>query len=96
MALFVPAKRSTLYARICIPQELRYYFNGRKEIWRSLKTADKDLAQVRAERWKALANGIFLTLKRYGEGMTKADIETLVQRWLCTAPSNFGQVGFWF
>lgn len=85
MSLFVSTNRSTLYARICIPLTLQLFFGGRAEVWRSLKTTDKELAQVRAERWKASAKGLFLNLRRYGAGMNKADIETLVQRWLDTA-----------
>lgn len=85
MALFVPAKRSTPYARICIPQKLRSFFNSRNEIWRRLKTADKELAQVRASSWQSSGHQLFHTLKRYGDRMTKADIENLIQRWLDTA-----------
>ncbi len=85
MSLFVPTKRGTLYARIHIPLALRSFFKGRTELWRSTKTTNPELAKVRAGRWKATAQTTFLTLKRYGTYMTKADIEIFIQRWLDTA-----------
>ncbi len=82
MSPFLPSDRVTLYARVFIPLDLRLFFHGRAEVWRSLRTADKDLAQVRADKWKTSAKGLFFTLKRYGHSMTKEQIEALVTRWL--------------
>lgn len=84
MAVFVPTRRDVFYCRMTVPLRLRAIL-GRNEVWRSLRTADKELAQVRAGRWKASGRQLFLTLKRYGDLMTRADMEHLVQRWLDTA-----------
>lgn len=84
-SIFRPAGRDSYYARLTVPINLQPFFRGRKEVWRSLRTADKELARVRAERWKASARGLLFNLKRYGARMEKADIETLVRRWLETA-----------
>lgn len=84
-AIFLPAGRDSYYARLTVPLLLQPFLSGRKEVWRSLKTTDKELAHVRASTWHASGQRLFHTLKRYGDRMTKADIESLVQRWLDTA-----------
>src|SRR6476469_4377092 len=81
MNVFIPKNREMFYCRITIPLRL-WPLIGRKEIWRSLQTADKDLAVVRAEKWKASGKRLFLILKREGYRMNKKTIDDLVQRWL--------------
>ena len=84
-SIFLPAGRDSFYSRLTVPLQLQIFLGGRKEVWKSLKTADKDLAQIRAATWQTSGRQLFHTLKQYGDRMTKADIETLVQRWLDTA-----------
>lgn len=84
MQIFLPSNRLSFYSRSTIPRRIRSFFKGRREVWRSLRTTDKELAHVRAVRWHASGRQLFLTLKRYGGRMTQEEIETLVQRWLDT------------
>jgi hypothetical protein len=46
-SVFLPSSRKSLYARLTIPEPLRPLFQGRAEVWRSLKTLDKETARVR-------------------------------------------------
>ena len=82
MATFPPARRKSFYARLTVPLSLRHYFNGRSEVWRSLKTLDKEEARVRSDKWEASGRELFHVLKRHGERITKDEIEALVERWL--------------
>jgi integrase len=82
--VFLHPTRRTYYCRVQIPQKIRKHFHGRVEVWRSLKTADKDQAEVRAAQFDAQTRRLFLTLKKSGERLTKEQIETLVDHWLET------------
>jgi len=79
---FLPKNRKSLYHRVTIPQNLRPYFDGRSEVWRSLKTLNKDEAAARSAQWEGQGRQLFVTLKRQGDQMDKAQIEALVERWL--------------
>jgi len=57
---------------------------GRAEIWRSLKTEDKDEARVRSAQWDARVQRLFQTLRKQGERMTEEEREALVAHWLET------------
>lgn len=83
-SIFLPAGRDSYYVRLTVPTNLQPCFGGRKEVWRSLRTADKELAQVKASTWQASGRRLFLTLRRYGGRMTQDQIEALVQHWLDT------------
>lgn len=48
--VFLPRKRKSLYAKLSIPLTLQPFFNGRAEVWRSLKTLDKAEARVRSDK----------------------------------------------
>ncbi|OYT21788.1 MAG: hypothetical protein CCU26_00595, partial [Nitrospira sp. UW-LDO-01] len=65
-----------------IPKGLRIYFNGRREVWKSLKTTDKEEASCRSSQWIALGKRLFYTLRKRGRHMTKGQIEALVSNWL--------------
>lgn len=80
--VFLSRKRKYLYHRIWIPKALRHFFDGREEVWRSLKTTDKEEARCRAHQLDSHAKRVFFTLKRHGHAMTKDQIESLVTRWL--------------
>jgi integrase len=82
--VFLHPTRKTYYRRVQIPQKIRKHFNGRVEVWRSLKTADKDHAEARAAQFEAQTRRLFLTLKKSGERLSKEHIEALVQNWLET------------
>jgi integrase len=82
--VFLHRTRHTYYRRVQIPQKIRKHFNGKVEVWRSLKTADKDQAEVRAALFDAQTRRLFVTLKKSGERLSKEQIETLVQNWLET------------
>jgi hypothetical protein len=75
-------KRKSLYHRIQIPRQLRPYFAGRSEIWRSLNTTDKDEARARTAHWQSRAQRVFSTLRKYGDHMTQEEREALVAFWL--------------
>ena len=81
MSVFIPKSRETFYARMTIPLHL-WSVVDHKEVWRSLQITDKDLAQVRAEKWKTSGRRVLLVLKRDGDRMNQAMIEDLVQQWL--------------
>jgi hypothetical protein len=80
--LFRPRHRSSFYHRAVIPRRLRPLFKGRAQLWRSLKTTDRDEAKLRSLTWKTRAQRLFLTLKREGPHMTPAEIERLIAQWM--------------
>lgn len=45
---FWPRKRQSFYHRSVIPRKIRLYFKGRAQLWRSLKTIDRDDATMKA------------------------------------------------
>lgn len=79
---FWPRNRQSFYHRSVIPRKLRRYFKGRAQLWRSLKTNDRDDATLKALLWESRVQQVFLTLKRYGARMTPSEIETLIARWM--------------
>lgn len=81
-ASFLPKRRKSLYHRITIPQALRPFFGGKAEVWRSLRTRDKDEARCRASTWESRGRRLFLTLQKRGEAMTNEEREALVAHWL--------------
>ena len=85
MGIFLPQKRQALYHRISIPKGLRRYFRGRREVWRSLRTTDREQARVQAFQLESLAKRVFFTLKRYAHLMDNETIERMVAGWLETA-----------
>ncbi len=80
--VFLSQKRKYLYHRIWIPKALRHFFNGREEVWRSLRTSDKEEARCRAHQLDSQAKRVFFTLRRYGHSMTPEQLDSLVARWL--------------
>lgn len=74
--------RRSAYTRITIPRTLRVYFEGRREVWRSLGTVEKEEATYRSLQFEASAQRLFLTLTQHGRRMTKYQIETLISRCL--------------
>ena len=80
--LFAPRSRPSLYFRAIIPRHLRPLFSGRSQLWRSLKTNDKDDARLRSLTWQSRTQQLFLTLKRHGERMNKTEIDALIARWM--------------
>src|SRR5215472_4940271 len=80
--IFLHPKRGTFYHRTNVPERLKRLLCGRRQIWRSLKTADKDEAQARSAQWDARVQRLFATLKREGERMNEAEREALVSFWL--------------
>lgn len=82
---FLPCKRKSLYHRVTIPKALRRFFRGRREVWRSLRTTDREHAHVQAFQLESKAKRVFFTLKRYGHLMDTEIIERMVTRWLNTA-----------
>lgn len=83
MPTFLPRNPSYRYFHVCI-QCLRPFFNGRVEVWRSLRTADKDLADCLALQWRTEAKRLFRKLRRDGCLMKRKEIEFLTARWLAT------------
>lgn len=67
-----------------IPKALRGYI-GRREVWRSLGTRDKQEALCRSSQFIALGQRLFFTLRRHGRHMTKHHIEAIVTGWLSAA-----------
>ena len=80
--VFLRAKRKTFYHRAHIPHQLQPYLKGRQQLWRSLKTKDRDEAILRSAQWTARIQRLFLTLKKRGGGMTNEEREALVAHWL--------------
>jgi len=71
--------------------------NGRREIWRPLKTTDRDEAKARSSAWTARIERLFVTLKKHGECMTKEEHEVLAARWPeadldCRGLQGFGRL----
>ncbi len=82
---FFHKTRKTFYTRAYIPKRLRCLLHNRLELWRSLDTADADVAALRSAQWDARLHRVFLTLKREGRYMTQAEIDALVEGWLESA-----------
>jgi integrase len=80
--VFLHPKRKTYYHRAQIPKKLRRHFRGRVELWRSLKTEDKDEAKLKSLQWETRAQRVFLTLKRHGATMSPLEIDALIERWM--------------
>jgi hypothetical protein len=74
--------RKTYYTRAYIPRKLRRLIHNRLELWRSLDTADADVAALRLALWDTRLHRVFLTLKREGKYMTQVEIDALVEHWL--------------
>jgi uncharacterized protein DUF6538 len=74
---FLHPKRKTYYHRSVVPRRLMPYFKGREQLWRSLKTADKDEATLKSAQWTARIQRLFLTLKKQGDRMTNEQRERL-------------------
>lgn len=86
---FLHPGRRAYYRRVTIPKILRPLFANRVEVWRSLKTTDKDTASIRAAAFDADTKRLFVALKKHGEApassparLSKERIDDLVQRWL--------------
>src|SRR6185436_18485954 len=79
---FLHLPRKTYYYRSVVPKHLRWLLNGREQIWRSLKTTDKDEAQARSAAWHSRLQQLFLALRRHGDRMTNEQREALVAHWL--------------
>lgn len=80
--VFHHPKRKTYYHRSIIPRRLQSYFKGREQLWRSLKTGDKDEATLKSAQWTARIQRLFLTLRKQGDRMTDEQREALVSHWL--------------
>ena len=87
--VFLHPKRKTFYHRAQIPKNLRRHFKGRVELWRSLKTEDKDEAKLKSLQWDTRAQRVFLTLKKHGARMTPDEIEALIARWMDSQLEDF-------
>jgi len=82
MSIFLHNSRKTWYHRTTVPEKLQGLLNGREQIWRSLKTADKDEARLRSAYWETRVQGLFRALRRDGVRMTNEEREVLVAHWL--------------
>ena len=80
--VFLHPKRKTYYDRSLVPRRLQPYFKGRQQLWRSLRTEDKDEATLRSAQWTARIHRLFMTLKKQGDRMTDEQREALVAHWL--------------
>ena len=77
-----PSNGNPSIISIQIPRPRRGYLGGRAEIWRSLKTNDKDEARAKVAHWQSRAQRVFTVLRKQGEHMTQAQIDALVEHWL--------------
>jgi hypothetical protein len=68
--LFFHKSRKRYYTRAYIPRKLRCLLRCRVELWRSLDTADADVAALRSTQWDARLHRAFLTLKREGRSLS--------------------------
>ena len=85
--IFLHRKPGIYYHRSNVPERLKRLVRGRAQIWRSLKTADKDEATARSAQWDARVQRLFTTLKRKGKRMTEDEREALVSYWLESEPN---------
>jgi hypothetical protein len=60
--LLFPPKRQSFYHRSIIPRRLRPYFKGPVQLWRSLKTNDRDEATLMSWAWNARVQRVFVIL----------------------------------
>ena len=80
--IFLHPARKTYYHRSDVPERLKPLLKGRAQIWRSLKTKDKDEAKARSAAWDSRVQRLFMTLKKNGDRMTETEREALVAHWL--------------
>lgn len=80
--VFHHLKRKTYYHRSIVPRRLQPYFKGREQLWRNLKTEDKDEVILKSAQWTARIQQLFLTLRKQGDHMTDEQREVLVSHWL--------------
>jgi len=56
---FLHPTRKTFYRRVHIPRKIRQHFKGRIEVWRILKTADAEEADLSASEFEAGTKRLF-------------------------------------
>lgn len=61
--LFFHRQRKSYYTRAYIPRKIRSLLRNRLELWRSLDTADADVAALRSAQWDTRLHRVFLMLK---------------------------------
>jgi hypothetical protein len=77
------SRGKTFYSRLTVPTELRPLV-ARREVVRSLNTADRVEARLRASQWEARVASLFAHLRRNAKYMDSAQIEALVAETLDT------------
>jgi integrase len=83
--VFLRSTRRIYYRRVHIPKRIRHHFRNKVEVWKSLKTAEREEASLRAAQFDVTTQRLFLTLTKHGDHMTKDQIEALVNQWLESA-----------
>ena len=89
MSTFLLKNRKPIYTRIFIPKVLRTFFRERIEVWKSLRTVDREEAPYHSSKWRLHAKRLFRTLHQHGKYMTKDQIEALVSIWLESELEDF-------
>jgi Domain of unknown function (DUF6538) len=74
---YLHQRNSTYYFRIRIPQDVQQWFSS-KEIRRSLKTTDKQLAKLQAMTWARKSEKVFAFLR--SEIFTPEQVHDLIQK----------------
>ena len=85
--LFHRPKRKTFYHRSMVPRKLLPYF-GRGQIWRSLRTNDRDQATLRSAQFTVHFQKLFVKLKKDAAHMTPTETEALIARWMSVQVST--------
>jgi hypothetical protein len=81
MATLFRRSGDTFCYRVTVPRGLRPYFRM-VQIWRTLRTNDRDQTTLKSTQFTVHFQKLFLTLKKDGARMSPAEIDVLIERWL--------------
>ena len=76
------AARKSYYSRLVVPRNLLPLLQGRVAFWKSLRTADRTKAKLRATTFESKGRRLFLHLQHYGATMHPNQIKALVDQWI--------------
>ena len=76
------AARKSYYIRLVVPRNILPLLGGRVEFWKSLRTADRAKAKLKAATFESTGRCLFLHLQHYGASMRQEQINALVSQWI--------------
>lgn len=75
-------RRGVFYCRVHVPIALRATLNGRSQLWKSLRTRSRVVADIQAARWEGRVVRLFPYLMKFAPSMTSEQIQWLVAEYV--------------